>query len=702
MKISDLLYSIKIKDLVLPEFQREYVWSRDQAKKLISSLIRDYPVGSLLLWKTDSPPELKNVKTLKQSNSYQIILDGQQRLTTLYMLLYGQIPPYYKVEDIGTDPRDLFFNLDSSEFQYYQTNVMKNDPLWVGVVNCFNQENEINVFQIAAGRAGTDAEKFSMAQKYQENLTRLKNIKEKDMPALMIPASARLEEAIDIFDLVNSQGTKLTDAELALTHVVGKWPLARRVIKEKIEVLEKQNFKFILSFITRCLTTTVSHRALYETIHTEPKENLLKGWNKLSKILDYLVTILPSRAFIHSTDDMSTTNVLVPVVAYLGLHSEKFQDEKSLNQALHFIYSALTWGRYSGQVDQRLDSDVSTVMRESNPWGKLMDALVDQRGRTDVKPNDLEGRTAGHPLYLMSYILAKANGAVDWFNGVSLSVKPIGPYHVHSHHIFPISILYESGYDVDNHLHRKVVNEIANRAFLTADTNLSISNAYPEDYLPEIESKYPGALSKQFIPMQPELWKIERYPDFLEARRQLIAIKYNEYLKSLVSKPVKVKDKPIMEIVGLGESLNLEFKSTLQWDVVRGEKNKILRKSVLKTIVAFLNSEGGTLVIGVEDNKSVCGLDFDLALVDQSEDKFLVLLNNLISDNIGPEFSPLIKTTIEPINGTKVCKVNVERSLLPAYLRIDGQQEFYVRSGNTSRSLEMEEAVNYINQHWST
>lgn len=255
---------------------------------------------------------------------------------------------------------------------------------------------------------------------------------------------------------------------------------------------------------------------------------------------------------------------------------------------------------------------------------------------------------------------------------------------------------------MDNHLHRKVVNEIANRAFLTADTNLSISNALPEEYLPEIESKYPGALSKQFIPMQPELWRIEKYPDFLEARRQLIAIKYNEYLRSLVSKPVKVKDKPILEIVALGESVNLEFKSTLQWDIVRNEKNKVLRKSVLKTIVAFLNSEGGTLVIGVEDNKSVCGLEFDFALVDHSEDKFLVLLNNLISDNIGPEFSSLIKTTIEPINGTKVCKLNVERSLLPAYLRLDNQQEFYIRAGNTSRALEMEEAVNYISQHWSS
>lgn len=701
MKISDLLYSIKIKDLVLPEFQREYVWSKDQAKKLLASLTKEYPVGSLLFWKTDSPPELKNIKSIKQSNSYQVILDGQQRLTTLFMLLNGDIPPYYSEVDIVTDPRDLYFNLDSGEFQYYQTNIMKNDPLWVRVVDCFKKVNETNVFVIAASLHDSEVEKFSFAQKYQQNLTKLTNIKDKDLPTQTIPPDASLEDAIDIFDLVNSQGTKLTDAELALTHVVGKWPQARRIIKDKIEDLEKENFKFNLSFMTRTLTTTVSQRALYEAIHAEPKDNLMKGWNKLSKILDYLVSILPSRGYIHSTDDLNTTNVLVPVIAYLSQHGGKFQDEKNLNRALHFIYSALTWARYSGQTDQKLENDVSVMIRENNPWEKLIDALVDQRGRIDVKPNDLEGRTAGHPLYLMSFILAKANGALDWFNGVSLNHIPKGSYKVHSHHIFPTSLLYSNGFDIENHLHRKVVNEIANRAFLTADSNIGLSNAYPEDYLPTIETKYPGALAKQFIPMQPELWKLERFTDFLEARRQLIALKYNEHLKSLITKPIKVKDKPIVEIVELGESVNLEFKSTLQWDIVRNEKNKSLRKSVLKTIAAFLNSEGGTLLIGVEDNKNICGLARDFSLADNSEDKFLVLLNTLINDTIGPEYSPLIKISIEPIDGTKVCKLNVERSMLPAYLTIDGQKEFYIRAGNTSKSLDLEDTVNYISLHWS-
>lgn len=700
MKISDLIYSIRIQDLVLPEFQREYVWTRDQAKKLMASLVKDYPVGSLLFWKTNTPPELKNYHLNSQNNTvHQVILDGQQRLTTLYLLITGEIPPYYTSKDLTTDPRNLYYHLGTGEFQYYQAVLMQNDPLWVEVVECFAPNSKINVFKLVEN--APNEEKLELAMKYQNRLTALQNIREKELPELLIPSSAAIEDAIDIFDLVNSQGTKLTDAELALTHVVGKWPQARRVIKEKVETLKAIDFDFNLTFMTRALTTVVSQRALYETIHTEPKPKLMSGWTKLSKILDYLTTLLPARAYINSTGDLSTTNVLIPLIAYLSQHNSKFPNEVNLNRAIHFMYSALAWSRYSGQTDQKLESDVSVVFRENNPWEKLIDALIDQRGRIKVTPNDLEGRTAGHPLYYMTYILAKANGAIDWFNGAPLTSKQTGSYYVHSHHIFPTSYLYANGYDTDNHLHRKIVNEIANRSYLTAETNLAISNKPPEEYLPEIEMSFPGALAKQFIPMQPELWKASRFPEFLEARRHLIATKYNEYLQSLISKPVKVKGKPISEIIELGESNTLEFKSTLQWDMIQKQKNKSLRKSVLKTIAAFLNSEGGSLLIGVEDNLRVCGLSNDLNLTDNSTDKFMNLLSTLISDTIGVEYADLIKISIEPAEDIPVCRVDVDSSLIPAYLLFDGQKEFFVRMSNTSRSLDPEETVKYITAHWA-
>ena len=236
MKISELLDSIAKQDMVLPEFQREYVWSKDQSKQLFVSLLKEYPVGGLLFWKTDKPPELKNVHVLPERlGTVQVMLDGQQRLTTLYMLIRGEIPPYYRKSDITHDPRDLYFNLETGEFLYYQPTRMKENPLWISVVECFNGKS-INVFELAKKSSKSEEEAFTLAQIYTDNLTKIRNIEKADLPSQTVPPHASMEDAIYIFDLVNSQGTKLTSAELALTHVTGKWAHARRLMKSKLMI----------------------------------------------------------------------------------------------------------------------------------------------------------------------------------------------------------------------------------------------------------------------------------------------------------------------------------------------------------------------------------------------------------------------------------------------------------------------------------
>ena len=229
MKISELLDSIRKSDLVLPEFQREYVWTLDQAKQLMVSLARGYPVGGILLWKTDKPPELKNIDALPDKvGTVQVLLDGQQRLTTLHMLIDGEIPNFYTKEEIENDPRNLFVNLNDLDFQYHQSSRMDGDPYWQRVTSCFDVDQAINPIRIAQKKAAGSAEDpMELAQTLMDNLTRIRNIKQIDLPEQIVPSNADLDEAINIFDRINSQGTKLTDAELALTHVTGKWPESR-------------------------------------------------------------------------------------------------------------------------------------------------------------------------------------------------------------------------------------------------------------------------------------------------------------------------------------------------------------------------------------------------------------------------------------------------------------------------------------------
>ena len=698
MKIRELLSDIRNQDIVLPEFQREYVWSREQAKQLMISMYKHYPAGGLLLWKTDSPPEMKNVDKLPDKlGTVRVLLDGQQRLTTLHMLTSGDIPIYYTDSEIQSDPRDLYFNLETGDFQYYQPSRMSGDVMWRPIVDCFTDQR-LNVLSIADQATDDPNEKFILAEKLNANLNRLRSILDLDFPEQVIPQDASLDEAIDVFDRVNSQGTKLSDAELALTHITGKWPYARRVMKQKIEQCAACDFHFGLTFMTRALTATVTGRALFETVHTRPRQDLEGGWAKLDRIIDYLINLLPHRAFVHSTDDLNTTNALIPMIAYLSRDSGAFPNEKAIRHAVNWFYSALLWARYTAQTDQRLEADLSIIAKEVEPWESMCNQIIDQRGRTDVKASDFEGRTAQHPLYRLTFVLSKAHGALDWFNGVPLGVTHGRAYAIHSHHIFPQALLYKSGWDSDNYLHRQIVNEIANRAFLTAESNLSLSDSEPADYLPKVEERYPGALVKQFIPMDEALWRVDRYREFLEARRELLAREINEFRAALVTEKEEVQHRSVAELVTLGESMVLEFKSTLQWDVVQNKQNNDLRYSVLKTIAAFMNSEGGTLIIGVEDKGSIYGLKNDLQLMGGSLDKFEQTLANLVVDRIGPASVPYLRMRCEDIGNKTVCVVTVEPVRDGVFLSTTKGKEFFIRVGNTTRSLDPEQTHEYLNR----
>jgi internalin A len=167
-----------------------------------------------------------------------------------------------------------------------------------------------------------------------------------------------------------------------------------------------------------------------------------------------------------------------------------------------------------------------------------------------------------------------------------------------------------------------------------------------------------------------------------------------------INKPEVIHEQSIVELLKIGESATLEYKSTLQWDVKQNTKLAGLRKQVLKTIAAFLNSSGGILVIGVEDNGNIFGLENDLAITHNSTDKFMNLLSTLITDEIGVEFAPLIKIRIEPIDSKQVCVIDVYRAPQPAYMKSEKGSDLYVRFGPTTRLLDTEEAVNYVNMNW--
>jgi len=150
----------------------------------------------------------------------------------------------------------------------------------------------------------------------------------------------------------------------------------------------------------------------------------------------------------------------------------------------------------------------------------------------------------------------------------------------------------------------------------------------------------------------------------------------------------------LKELIGRGESYNLEFKSTLRWNIKAERKDPAIEHASLKTICGFLNSSGGILLIGVEDDGNILGLELDKF---DNEDRYLLHFWNLIKSSMGQDIGTFINVTIEKDDDIEVCKVVCSRSSRPVFLKQKGyDEEFYIRLGPSSASLDISEALKYI------
>ncbi len=150
------------------------------------------------------------------------------------------------------------------------------------------------------------------------------------------------------------------------------------------------------------------------------------------------------------------------------------------------------------------------------------------------------------------------------------------------------------------------------------------------------------------------------------------------------------------KLISAGESEKLEFKSTLRWNLIADKADKSIENSALKTIVAFLNTEGGTLLIGVKDDGALLGIEKDQFL---NEDKFLLHFGNLVNDRIGKHYVEQIQSGLKEINGKKILRVDCKPSPDPVFLKNNGE-EFYVRNGPSSVQLSTSEVLEYSRKHF--
>jgi len=565
--IGTLVDMYKRGELRLPEIQRHYVWRATRVRDLLDSLYRGYPSGSILMWETDEPVPTRDFAIAQETTAFagrKLLLDGQQRLTSLTAVLGGAL-----VQVRGRKrPIDILFNLDHPDGPPTDDTEVTSDedspvaaddeladdadgtedddteqglqeklsrrtfvvasknlaslPNWVSVTQVFSTEGDAQLLK-KAGITSFDDPRF---QRYSDRLKKLRAIKDYTYVVHVLERSMSYEEVTEIFVRVNSLGAKLKSSDLALAQMTSRWPNLLKELEAFQEECEKSYFTIDLGHLVRSIVVFATQQCLFRSVASTPVEKLKEGWAQAQEGLRFAINFLRTNAGIEDETLLSSPMFLHALAALSRVKDNKLTGDEQ-RQLLHWLLVANAKGRYSrGSTETLLNEDLAIIFRKGEV-SALMEPVKRQFGRLTVEPGDLAGRGVGSPLFSLAYLALKASGAKDWYSGLGLSLTHQGKLHfIQWHHVIPKSLLKERGYEPG------VINEIANMAFITGQTNRRISNKEAVNYLRDVVAKQGEAtLQSQCVPTDEALWSTDRYADFLSYRRQALADRMNAFIQ---------------------------------------------------------------------------------------------------------------------------------------------------------------------------
>lgn len=175
-----------------------------------------------------------------------------------------------------------------------------------------------------------------------------------------------------------------------------------------------------------------------------------------------------------------------------------------------------------------------------------------------------------------------------------------------------------------------------------------------------------------------------------------------EYVSRAIAHTANNGKVNIKDLISQGENEQIEFKSSIRWDYKKGGVNKEIQLVIAKSIAGMLNYHGGTLLVGVADNGTVLGIEQDLVGLRKPDlDGFRLILTEIVRNYLGLEHMEYVHVRFEIINEKRICVISIEASDKPVFLSLNGTSEFWVRTGNSTRQLDVKEATKYIQSHWS-
>ena len=690
----------------LPYFQRPYVWSKDQQVALFKSLIERYPVGAVLLWKwkkLKGPPigfDFSNDQTASQRPT-DLVIDGQQRLTTIarqFLLAEMEISEWRQFDGRSTGvieinmresrPAEHISLVLPTHAAQRQSYVSKDGRVLLpGLLHKDYRRRVID--QLKGKRERERAEQIRVA------------IRERLLLVDPLPPAASIDDAIESFERINSEGTSLGIVDVAAAQLFFAAPKLSAAIKRGAEQLSgrgpgKRKFPvFSIDLLVRSMlfslygkaSPAVALKGNRKSLPSRSKvENAWKqSYRAFGELKEFLVTDLKLQ------DSGSLQGAKLAVLVASQVFIRPTLSEKDRNRLKRWLVLACVFKPYSGSsTNPSVDHDMGAMSgKEAIDWDALDETLKENaRGGSSLQITadhlspDKSPLPRKHILHHLTWILAHHYGALDWIRAAPIpSLHPDLPETPWDrHHIFPARVMRDSTLG-------RYTNRIGNLAWLSKQSNRGhIKDRPPSDYLrrAKLAEFGPAALDAQSIPESPILY--EDAVKFIEAREQRLAVDFNTLLdlwhagKSSRFEVESRAKQSVFEMLEKGdESHAVEFKSTYSLNLSTGELSAALRHAVQKAIVSMANSGGGTVLIGVADDGSVLGIEKEVSALQSQAASGRRELPTVINGQLGKETFPKGRNSVahpdyvsfdtERYRGKKILVIRVYQAPSPIWMR---------------------------------
>jgi len=527
----------------LPSFQRQYVWDEDDIRDLIDSIINNYPIGTIILWKpskcySEIDPFSKPLIDVKQkSREIFYIIDGQQRLTSLLLLFNG-----WKILRDGKEIKcKVPISYHPTTKKFYKSASRGIDLSKLVKAFCLQDLNTL-----------TKLTQKIPKEQLEEMKEKIRRILDYTIPIYLMETYDENEDTFksmaEAFIRINKYGVRIGNLELMLSFLAGA---ISGELKKKIRDLYEDLYNKFEIDLQPVIRFTFSNFGLKQTqiskveqfkrninrISEHNKEEIRKIFDKCDKAMDLTIEFLEKELGITNSRLLPSQTPLIPISAYFyhnDINSLDELDSTDIENIVNWFVLVSFNGYYSSQTDTKLDKDLE-VIKESIyfPLDKLLENIQNRKAKVKITLNDvmkglslnvlrLQGRSH---LFLLYTILVK-RGADDW-NGVLLSRRKL--VELARHHIFPREYLEQNLNPEDQDTKEILINNLANITFIHKDINSEIEDKPPHEYL----SDYIDSAKKHFIPTDSDLWKIEQYTTFLEYRIRQIYLAGKEIFEDI-------------------------------------------------------------------------------------------------------------------------------------------------------------------------